>query len=605
MVKKVLFLISISAGMLTTLFSQNIKSMGKGLPFAQTVSFYDSINNLLYFTGTKNPNYNQITPIFIWDGVKWDSISTSSIVANDGNMSLITDISIINNKLTILGFDNNSTSLLGKYKCLQYFNNNWLKVSDETTNINFYDKDLFFFSNDLFRYDLIDNSLILKKFINKFEIFVDTIKNIGSNPAPNLFYFNNKLYLKNTPGLYYSGLYEYNIDKWQILNLPNNDILLNCFVYKDKLYITGRNKTDRIYEYDGLNISTIMTSIPKDDIRAISVTKTCNILTYGNIVYTFDGKNFNQILSADAQNSPMNNSVSDNCNLFVLGSFDYFNNVLLNNIFKYGEDFNVSIVPQGNTTFCQGGYLNLNASNGANYTYKWYNNGQSIPGAINATYKVTASGNYTVKVMDGACYTMSTPTNVIVNSNPIVTLNSLNPLILKTSTPIQLVGNPSGGVYSGNGVVNSILYPSKANLGNTLITYSYTSPQGCSASETRNTIIVDSVGNVCKTIVNDTVSILKIKFKLTTGIKSNQYTNISIYPNPTSDLLIIDVSDIQALGGYRYKILDLLGQELYNTLVTSVKTEVSLKTLGSKGVYLLHIVDANGNSIKENKVVLE
>ena len=105
--------------------------------------------------------------------------------------------------------------------------------------------------------------------------------------------------------------------------------------------------------------------------------------------------------------------------------------------------------------------------------------------------------------------------------------------------------------------------------------------------------------------VTDTVSILKINFKLTTGIKANQMTSMSIYPNPTSDVLIIDASDLAAITGYSYRILDVLGKEVYNALVTAAKTEISLKTLGAKGMYVLHILDANKLSVQTKQIVLE
>jgi len=82
-------------------------------------------------------------------------------------------------------------------------------------------------------------------------------------------------------------------------------------------------------------------------------------------------------------------------------------------------------------------------------------------------------------------------------------------------------------------------------------------------------------------------------------------TEIIVYPNPTSDILIIYASDLQALSNYKYSILDMSGKEVYNALVEDVKTEISLKSIGSKGTYVLHIIDANGNSINENKIVLE
>ena len=276
---------------------------------------------------------------------------------------------------------------------------------------------------------------------------------------------------------------------------------------------------------------------------------------------------------------------------------------------------NASITPQSTTTFCQGGSVNLNASTGANYTYEWYNNGKIINGATSSLYNASTSGNYTVKVIDGACNTTSSATAVTVNTNPTVSLNSLNEYTLKTSSPIQLVGNPTGGSYGGEGVTGFTFIPTTVALGKKTITYNYTSPQGCSGSASKTTIVADTVGNVCsvtkydtittKITVNDTVGILKIRFQLTTGIKANTVTNITVYPNPTSDVLIIDATDSPALAGYTYRILDVQGKQIYNALVTSSKTEIALKTLGAKGVYVLHIVDANGISIENKKIVLQ
>ena len=96
-----------------------------------------------------------------------------------------------------------------------------------------------------------------------------------------------------------------------------------------------------------------------------------------------------------------------------------------------------SITPQGNRTFCQGGFVNLNASTGSNYTYQWFNNGQILNGATNSTYQATDSGNYSVKVSNENCSTTSNELTVKVNPLPII--NSIvskeicygNSLILK------------------------------------------------------------------------------------------------------------------------------------------------------------------------------
>ena len=180
------------------------------------------------------------------------------------------------------------------------------------------------------------------------------------------------------------------------------------------------------------------------------------------------------------------------------------------------------------------------------------------------------------------------------------TSSSFNSVVYTTNTSVNLSANPTGGSFNGEAVTNNAFEPSKAKLGKNQVKYNFKNSTGCADSTNFTMILVDTLGNKCSTY--DT---LKIKVQLTTGIKAGQLTSMNVYPNPTSDILIIEANDIQALGGYRYKILDIQGKEVYNALATSAKTEISLKTIGSKGMYILHIVDEKGVSIENKKIVLE
>jgi hypothetical protein len=75
---------------------------------------------------------------------------------------------------------------------------------------------------------------------------------------------------------------------------------------------------------------------------------------------------------------------------------------------------------------------------------------------------------------------------------------------------------------------------------------------------------------------------------------------VTVYPNPTKD--VVTISNAQ---GKTVRIIDVQGKEVYNALVTTAKTEVSLKALGAKGMYLLHILDANNESIQTKQIILE
>ncbi len=117
--------------------------------------------------------------------------------------------------------------------------------------------------------------------------------------------------------------------------------------------------------------------------------------------------------------------------------------------------------------------------------------------------------------------------------------------------------------------------------------------------------IINNVTKYDTITLTDTVSILKIKFKLTTGIQANQLASISLYPNPTMDVLYIEVGDAKALVGYHYRILDVLGKEVYNELVKNTITEIPLKTLGTAGMYQFEVLDQKSTTIQTNKILLQ
>jgi len=72
---------------------------------------------------------------------------------------------------------------------------------------------------------------------------------------------------------------------------------------------------------------------------------------------------------------------------------------------------------------------------------------------------------------------------VTVNALPVVSIGSINNSYCQSDPAIQLVGTPTGGVFTGPGIVGNTFNPASANIGNNTITYTYTNAQsGCSNS---------------------------------------------------------------------------------------------------------------------------
>lgn len=80
--------------------------------------------------------------------------------------------------------------------------------------------------------------------------------------------------------------------------------------------------------------------------------------------------------------------------------------------------------------------------------------------------------------------------NFTVNATPTVSISTtLNSSYCIDESPISLTANPSGGVFTGNGVNGTSFDPSLAGVGTAIIIYTYTNGSGCTSSDTISTII--------------------------------------------------------------------------------------------------------------------
>ncbi len=83
----------------------------------------------------------------------------------------------------------------------------------------------------------------------------------------------------------------------------------------------------------------------------------------------------------------------------------------------------------------------------------------------------TSPGNYTVEVT----VTNQCGTNTVFQNFDIIPLGAISAdpdtVVCETSAPIDLVGTPGGGTWTGNGVTGAIFTPSADNVGENLIVY--------------------------------------------------------------------------------------------------------------------------------------
>jgi subtilisin-like proprotein convertase family protein len=83
------------------------------------------------------------------------------------------------------------------------------------------------------------------------------------------------------------------------------------------------------------------------------------------------------------------------------------------------------------------------------------------------------------------------------------------------------------------------------------------------------------------------------------GLESNSLTNTSVYPNPTNDILNIDIPN--AIGTSKLKLYDVQGRFVMETVTNTTQEVMNIGNLQS-GVYLLSIENENNKTVK--KVIL-
>lgn len=174
-----------------------------------------------------------------------------------------------------------------------------------------------------------------------------------------------------------------------------------------------------------------------------------------------------------------------------------------------------------NATYCGPGMITINASaTTADVSWTWSFSpdgaGLSFPAEIDGiTYTIMNSGA-TIRIdgVDGpggvtdpsyiyvrGTKSGCTASHLVSIAYGAPTVNAgVDQTVCGNASPIFLTGSPSGGTWSGTGVSESTFTPNTSYIGSPkTITYSYTSPSGCTGTDTR-IITIEGVPNATETL---------------------------------------------------------------------------------------------------------
>jgi len=222
------------------------------------------------------------------------------------------------------------------------------------------------------------------------------------------------------------------------------------------------------------------------------------------------------------------------------------------------------VLPQGPTTFCQGGAVTLHASIAPGFSYQWYLNSGVINGATGSVYVATASGDYSVVIADANCSDLSPDVRITVNPVPAL------PIITVTNGTTLTTGNYITYQWYLNGAaIQGATSRSHTAVANGNYTVLVTNFAGCEISSEAQPISSVGVDNVAKAMVR-------------------------IYPNPASTTIHIDADKVVNIS-----IRSVDGKEVIRK---ENARDIDLQHLAD-GVYLIRITDKQGQFIKNERLV--
>jgi hypothetical protein len=197
------------------------------------------------------------------------------------------------------------------------------------------------------------------------------------------------------------------------------------------------------------------------------------------------------------------------------------------------------------------------------------------------------------------------PTNAAIGSNATLTVTSPVSSLQWQSNPSNVGWVNISNNTQYNGVTNDTLVVSNLQLSN------HNQPFRVLACGDTSNVATIQIADTCitnvtiyDTLLTTVTDTLIINTTLSLPAPNNENT-ILIYPNPASDHITIDNGNYVAMTGYTIKIENNAGQQVFQSAVNQPQFYIDLSTWSGNGLYFVHLIDPQNNTVTVRKIVLQ
>jgi hypothetical protein len=197
------------------------------------------------------------------------------------------------------------------------------------------------------------------------------------------------------------------------------------------------------------------------------------------------------------------------------------------------------------------------------------------------------------------------PTSSSIGSNAILSVSSPISSLQWQSNPSNVGWVNLSNNTQYNGVTNDTLVVSNLQLSN------HNQPFRVLACGDTSNVASIQIADTCitnvtiyDTLLTTVTDTLIINTTLSLPAPNNQNT-ILIYPNPASDHITIDNGNYAAMAGYTIKIENNAGQQVFQSAVNQPQFYIDLSTWSGNGLYFVHLIDPQNNTVTVRKIVLQ